>query len=160
MLNLTTTMNYRPSFVHPFMPVIPLVPSDSPTLISSLLPLSAHHLALPASAWQPLKSGTLSLHLSVPVPVLIPSVVTSRPTTASRPSNQLNPSLLAPQIRLCWPLCAFINILLTYLLITRWRRTPAGIDMERNYVTVTLCIARGYVQQRHRYTHQVTTEHR
>ena len=27
------------------MPVIPLVPSDSPTLISSLLRLSAHHLA-------------------------------------------------------------------------------------------------------------------
>ena len=47
------------------MPVIPLVPSDSPTLISSLLRLSAHHLALAASASQPLKSGTLSLHLSV-----------------------------------------------------------------------------------------------
>ena len=31
----------------------------------------------------------------------------------------LNPSPLAPQIRLCWPLCAFINyiyLLLTYLL--------------------------------------------
>ena len=24
---------------------------------------------------------------------------------------------------------------------TRWRRKPAGIDVERNYVTVTLCIA-------------------
>ena len=24
---------------------------------------------------------------------------------------------------------------------TRWRRKPAGIDMEQNYVTVTLCIA-------------------
>jgi len=23
---------------------------------------------------------------------------------------------------------------------TRWRRKPAGIDIERNYVTVTLCI--------------------
>jgi len=45
-------------------------------------------------------------------------VVTSRPTTASRPSTPLNPSHLAPQIRLCWPLCAFINYiyLLTYLL--------------------------------------------
>jgi len=40
---------------------------------SSLLRLSAHHLALAASALQPLQSGTLSLHLSVPVPVLIPS---------------------------------------------------------------------------------------
>jgi len=27
------------------------------------------------------------------------------------------------------------------VLPTRWRRQPAGIDMERNYVTVTLCIA-------------------
>ena len=27
------------------------------------------------------------------------------------------------------------------VLPTRWRRKPAGIDTERNYVTVTLCIA-------------------
>jgi len=26
------------------------------------------------------------------------------------------------------------------VLPTRWRRKPAGTDMERNYVTVTLCI--------------------
>jgi len=78
------------------MPVIPLVPLDLPTLISSLLRLSAHHLALAASASQPLKSGTLSLYLSIPVPVLTPFVITSRPTTASRPSNPLNPSPLAP----------------------------------------------------------------
>ena len=26
------------------------------------------------------------------------------------------------------------------VLPTKWRRKPAGIDMERNYVTVTLCI--------------------
>jgi len=77
------------------MPVIPLVPSDSPTLISSLI-----HLALAALASQPLKSGTLPLYLSVPVPALTPSVVNSRPTTASRPSTPLNPSPLAPQIRL------------------------------------------------------------
>jgi len=51
------------------MPVISLVLSDSPTLISSLLRLSAHHLALAALASQPLKSGTLSLCLSIPVPV-------------------------------------------------------------------------------------------
>ena len=50
------------------MPVIPLVPSDYPTLISSLFRLSAHHLPLAASALQPLKSGTLFLYLSVPVP--------------------------------------------------------------------------------------------
>jgi len=102
------------------MSVISLVPSDSPTLISSLLRLSAHHLALAASAAQPLKSGTLSLYHSVPVPVLIPFVVTSRPTTARRLSNPLNPSPLSPQIRLCWPLCAFINYiyLLTYTVLT------------------------------------------
>jgi len=58
-------------------------------------------LALAALASQPLKSGTLSLHLSVPVPVLTPSVVTSRPTTASWRSTPLNRSPLAPQIRLC-----------------------------------------------------------
>ena len=91
----------RLTYVHPCMPVIPLVPSDSPTLISSLLRLSAHHLALAALASQPLKSGTLSLYHSVPVPVLTPSVVISRPTTASRPSTPLNPSPLAPQIRHC-----------------------------------------------------------
>jgi len=66
--------------VHPCIARIPLVPADSPTLISSQLRLSAHHLALAASASQPLKSGTLSLHLSVPVPVLTPSVVTRFPT--------------------------------------------------------------------------------
>jgi len=26
------------------------------------------------------------------------------------------------------------------VLTTKWRRKPAGIDMERNYVAVTLCI--------------------
>ena len=62
-----------------------------------------------------LKSGTLSLHLSVPVPVLTPFVVTSRPTTASRPSNPLNPSPLAPQIRLLF-LRVYKLYLLTYLL--------------------------------------------
>ena len=43
----------RLTYVHPCMPVIPLVPSDSPTLISSLLRLSAHHLALAASVAAP-----------------------------------------------------------------------------------------------------------
>jgi len=88
----------RLTYVHPCMPVIPLVPSDSPTLISSLLRLSAHHLALAASASQPLKSGTLPLYLSVPA-ALIPFVVTSRPTTASRPSTPLNPSPLLLRLR-------------------------------------------------------------
>jgi len=53
------------TYVHPSMPVIPRVPSDSPRLMSSLLRLSAHHLALADSALQPLKSGTLSLSLSL-----------------------------------------------------------------------------------------------
>ena len=91
--------SHNKTLFHPCMAVIPLVPSHSPTLISSLLRLSTHHLALAASASQPLKSGT-PLYLSIPAPVLIPSVVTSRPTTASRPSN---------------PLCTFINYIL-YLL--------------------------------------------
>ena len=26
------------------------------------------------------------------------------------------------------------------VLTTRWRRKPAGTDMDRNYVTVTLCV--------------------
>jgi len=112
--------SHNKTLFHPCMAVIPLVPSDSPTLISSLLRLSTHHLALAASASQPLKSGT-PLYLSIPAPVLIPSVVTSRPTTASRPSNPLNPSPLAPQIRLCRPVCAFINYiyLVTYSLLNK-----------------------------------------
>ena len=72
-----------------------------------------HYAAL---ASQPLKPGTLSLYLSVPVPVLIPFVVTSRPTTASRPFNPLNPSLLAPQIFLTI-VRVYKLYLLTYLLI-------------------------------------------
>jgi len=95
------------------MPVIPLVLSDSPTLISSLLRLSAHYLALVASALHPLKSGTLSLYLSVPVPVLTPSVVTSRPTTASRPSN---PLLLHLSFALLTIVRVYKLYLLTYLL--------------------------------------------
>jgi len=84
-----------------------------------IIHIHVHHLALAASASQPLKSGTLSLYLSVPVPVLILFVITSRPTTASRPSNPLSLSPLPPQIWLCGPLCAFINYsyLLTYLYI-------------------------------------------
>ena len=103
--------------VHPYMPGITLVPSYSPTLISSLLRQSAHHLALVVAALQSLKSGTLSLHLPVPVPVLIglglPSVVTSRP---SRSSNPLNPFLLVPQIRLLLTAVRVYKLhLLTYL---------------------------------------------
>jgi len=66
-----------------------------------------------------------TLTTAVPVPVLIPFVVTSRPTTASSPSTPLNPSPFAPQIRLCWPLCAFILYLLTYLLTLH---RPTGLD--------------------------------
>jgi len=101
---------------HPCMPAILLVPSDSPTPIffPLRLRLSAHHLALAVLALQPLKSGTVSLHLSVPVPVLIPSVVTSRPTAASRPSNPPDLFPLAPQIRL---LLTTVRLCILYLLI-------------------------------------------
>ena len=119
---------------------MPVVASDSPTLISSLLRLSAHHLALAASALQPLKPGTLSLYLSVPVPVLTPSVVISRPTTASRPSTPLNPSPLVPQIRLCWPLCAFINYIYLHC-ITRYRWHSIGFAAEQAAV-VWACAAK------------------
>ena len=89
----------------------------SPKLVFSLLRLSAHHLALATSAMQPVKSGTLSLYLSVPVRVLIPSVVISRPTTAGRPSNPLNLSPLAPQIRFLLTIVRVYKLyLLTYLL--------------------------------------------
>jgi len=54
---------------------------------------------------------------SVPVPVLIPSVVTPRPTAASRPSNPLNPSPLAPQIRL---LLTIVRVYKLYLLTLRY----------------------------------------
>ena len=104
---------------HPCMPAILLVPSDSPTPIffPLRLRLSAHHLALAVLALQPRKSGTVSLHLSVPVPVLIPSVVTSTLTTASRPSNPPNLFLLAPQIRLLLTTVrVYILYLFTYLL--------------------------------------------
>ena len=64
-----------------------------------------------------LKSATLSLYLSVPVPVLTPFVVTSRPTTAIRPSNPLNPSFLAPQIQLLLTIVRVYKLyLLSYLL--------------------------------------------
>ena len=47
----------------------------------------------------------------------IPSVVTSRPTTASRPSNPLNSSPLAPQIRFLLTIVRVYKLyLLTYLL--------------------------------------------
>ena len=82
--------------------------------ITTVSSLRSDHLALAVSVSQPRKSGTPSLHLSMHVPVLIPP---SSPTTASRLSSPLNPSPLAPQIRLCWPLCAFIDYiyLLAYL---------------------------------------------
>jgi len=54
---------------------------------------------------------------SVPVPVLIPSVVTPRPSAACRPSNPLNPSPLAPQIRL---LLTIVRVYKLYLLTLRY----------------------------------------
>jgi len=87
----------RLTYVHPCTPVIPLVPSDSPTLISSLLRLSSHHLDLSVSALQPLQSGTLPLSLDTGTS---PDTFCRHLKTHYRPSDPLNPSPLAPQIRL------------------------------------------------------------
>ena len=79
---------------------------------------------------QPLESGTLSLSLSY----LIPSVVTSRPTTASRPSNPLNPSPLAPQIQLLLTTVRVYKLyVLTYLFTyySSWRVTSVD-DLSRD----------------------------
>ena len=57
---------FFPTGLPKFILVIPLVSSDSETLISSVLHLSTHYLALAAAALQPLKSVTLSLCLSIP----------------------------------------------------------------------------------------------
>jgi len=117
-LSVLSILPNRLTYVRPCVTVIPLLPSDSLTPISFLLRLSAHHLALAVSASQPLTSGTLSLYLSVPVPVLVTSVIASRPTTASRPSSPLNPSPLAPQIRLLLTIVRVYTLyLLTYSLI-------------------------------------------
>ena len=67
---------------------------------------------------RPLKFGTLSFHLAILVPVLIPSIasiVILRPTTVSRPSNPPNPSPLVPQIRL---LRTIVRIYKLYFLLT------------------------------------------
>jgi len=54
---------------------------------------------------------------SVPVPMVIPFVITRRPATASRPSHPLNPSSLAPQFRLLLTIVHVHKLyLLTYLL--------------------------------------------
>ena len=69
-------------------------------------------------AMRPLKFGTLSFHLAILVPVLIPSIasiVILRPTTVSRPSNPPNPSTLVPQIRLLWTI---VRIYKLYFLLT------------------------------------------
>ena len=127
----------RLTYVHPCKPVIPLVPSYPPALTSSLLRLSAHHLALAASASQPLISGTLSLHLSIPVPVLIglPSVVTSIPTTSSRPSSPLNASNLAHQIRLLLTIVRIYKLyLLAYLLKLASVITQAYVEVPSRIV--------------------------
>ena len=104
-----------PAYVRPCMPVIPLVPSYSSTLISSLHRLSAHHWALSASASQPLKSGTLppALRTCISPDTFRRSVVTWRPSAASRPSSPLNPSPFVPQIQ---PLLTIVLVYKLYLL--------------------------------------------
>jgi len=73
-------------------------------------------LAPAVSALQVLKFGTLSFRLFESVPVMILSVINSRPPTSSRPSNPLSASFLAPQFR-PWlhDHCARLHIIFTYL---------------------------------------------
>lgn len=62
----------------------------SQTLICSPLHLSTLYLMPIVSALQPIKSGTPSLQLSELVPVLMPSVITSRPNISGRPPTPSN----------------------------------------------------------------------
>jgi len=41
------------------------------------------------------------------------------------------------------------------VLLTGWRRKPASTDMERNYATVTLCIARKTHNAQHKLTEKM-----
>ena len=68
--------------------ILILIISINVSSITTVSSLRSDHLALAVSVSQPRKSGTLSLHLSMHVPVLIPP---SSPTTASRLSSPLNP---------------------------------------------------------------------
>jgi len=72
------------------------------------------------AAPRPTIFGILSLQPSECVPVLTPSVITSRPTiNSSRPSNHSLPTHhpLAPQLRPSADYCAPSQIMFTYLLI-------------------------------------------
>ena len=75
-------------------------------------------------SWRVHCVGTLPVTLALwsfeCVQVMIPSVINSRPTTSSRPSNPLSASFLAPQIRPWLTIvCVYKLYLLTYLL-TYW----------------------------------------
>jgi len=99
-------------------PTYTYIPSDSSTLYSSLLApfVRTSFTARSFSVAAPKIRNSLP-YLSVLV--LIPSVVTSTPTTASRPSNPLNPSPHTPQIRLLLTIvCVYKLYLLTYILIS------------------------------------------
>jgi len=81
------------------------------------------------SRYRPPKSGILSLHLSVPVPVLKPFVVTWRPTTASWPSNPLNPCRLTP---LCRLLPTTVQVYKLYLLNYLLTKTSLDLNQARD----------------------------
>jgi len=69
---------------------------------------------------QLIQSGTLSLHLSICIPALTLSAVTSRSTISSRPFNSLSTYLLRLRLGFSWPmwpLCMFTNYI--YLLTIR-----------------------------------------
>ena len=90
-------------------------------------------MGIPWDPWDPSLPHSHAHLYSVPVPVPIPSVVTSRPTTASRPSCPHNPSLLAPQIRLLLTTVRVYKLyLLTYLhRLYNTATLTSGFDYQR-----------------------------
>ena len=104
------------------MLIIPLAPSGCPTTICSPFHSSLLPSALPASASQALKSGTLCPQLSKRTP--IPSYFPPSSKNSSFPAGlpiPLAPSLLHLRFSLHWPLRTFINYiyLLTYLKVKK-----------------------------------------
>jgi len=99
--------------------------TDSPTLISSLLRLSAHHLALSFSTAAPKIWNSLPLSLrtcTVYWSWHLPSSSQDPLLPAGLPLH-LTPLLLRTRFSFCWPLCAFINYIciLTYLFTNKVR---------------------------------------
>ena len=72
------------------------------TIYAIIIVLLSYHAA--PKIW-----NSLPLYLSVTVPVQILSIVTSRPSIASRPSSPLNPFFLCARCGFLLTMCAFMN---------------------------------------------------